>query len=87
MTTAVTERPMPTGEGLTFEKVWAMFQETDKQIKETDKQIKESAQETERLIQRMMEKSIWLDKQLEETKRLIAKTGRASMTNGRYWGR
>jgi predicted AAA+ superfamily ATPase len=28
--------------GLTFEKVWAMFQETDKQIKETDKQIKET---------------------------------------------
>ena len=30
MEAVVTERPMPTGEGLTFEKVWAMFQETDR---------------------------------------------------------
>ena len=37
--------PSP-GEGLTFEKVWAMFQETDRRMKETDQQIKE----TNRLI-------------------------------------
>ena len=39
MVTAVNERPVPTGEGLTFEKVWAMFQESrleaDRQMKET----------------------------------------------------
>jgi hypothetical protein len=46
MTTAVTERPMPTGEGLTFEKVWAMFQETDKKFQETEKRFKK----TEKLI-------------------------------------
>jgi len=56
MTEAVMERPMPTGEGLTFEKVWAMFQETRESIrefgeqqKETDKQI----QKTEKLIDRV----------------------------------
>jgi hypothetical protein len=32
MTEAVKERPMPSGEGLTFEKVWAMFQETDRKF-------------------------------------------------------
>jgi hypothetical protein len=39
--------------GLTFEKVWAMFQETDKKFQETDKQMKE----TDRLLrqnQKMM---------------------------------
>jgi hypothetical protein len=34
---------LPPGyEGLTFEKVWAMFQETDKKFQETDKKFKES---------------------------------------------
>jgi len=56
METTVNERPMPTGEGLTFEKVWAMSQETDRklqelflaiketglQMKETDRQMKET---------------------------------------------
>jgi hypothetical protein len=32
----------PTGEGLTFEKVWAMFQETDKQLEKIIRQIEES---------------------------------------------
>ena len=49
MEMTVSERPMPTGEGLTFEKVWAMSQETDRKlqelfqaIKETDRQMKET---------------------------------------------
>jgi hypothetical protein len=45
---------LPPGyEGLTFEKVWAMFRETDKKFQETDKKI----QETDRLMrqnQKMM---------------------------------
>jgi hypothetical protein len=32
----------PEYSGLTFEKVWAMFQETDRQIKETGEEIKET---------------------------------------------
>jgi hypothetical protein len=32
----------PGHEGLTFEKVWAMFQETDKKFKETDRQIRQN---------------------------------------------
>jgi hypothetical protein len=41
MAEAIMERPIPTGEGLTFEKVWAMFQETDRQIQETSREIKD----------------------------------------------
>jgi len=37
---------IPTGEGLTFEKVWAMFQETDRQMKE----IKQSIKETDKIV-------------------------------------
>ncbi|MDR2747074.1 MAG: hypothetical protein LBB77_06450, partial [Treponema sp.] len=47
----------PESSGLTFEKVWLMFQETDKRIKETDRQMKEQRKETDRLIrqnQKMM---------------------------------
>jgi len=44
MDTVTIDRPPPTGEGLTFEKVWAMFQETNREIKErqkkTDRQMK-----------------------------------------------
>jgi transducin (beta)-like 1/penicillin-binding protein 2A len=42
MTEAFKERPMPTGEGLTFEKVWAMYQETDRKFQETDRKFQET---------------------------------------------
>ena len=32
-------------EGLTFEKVWAMFQETDRRMKETDRIVKETSRQ------------------------------------------
>jgi len=41
MDTVTTDRPPPTGEGLTFEKVWAMSQETDRELKETARIVKE----------------------------------------------
>jgi len=46
MATAAKRRvipPPPTGEGLTFEKVWAMFQETDRKFQETRLEIAETA--------------------------------------------
>jgi hypothetical protein len=44
---------IPGGEGLSFEKVWAMFQETDREIKETGRLLKETRlqmKETDRQI-------------------------------------
>ncbi|MDR1286483.1 MAG: hypothetical protein LBK08_02640, partial [Treponema sp.] len=35
--------------GLTFEKVWAMFQETDKKFQETDKKIQETGKQIKEL--------------------------------------
>ena len=40
---------IPTGEGLTFEKVWLMFQETSRQFKETDRQFKETERKFEKM--------------------------------------
>jgi hypothetical protein len=43
---------LPPGyEGLTFEKVWAMFRETDKKFQETEQLIKEQAREAGRRFQ------------------------------------
>jgi hypothetical protein len=86
METTVNERPMPTGEGLTFEKVWAMSQETDRklqelfltiketglQIKETDRQIKETGLQIKETDRQMKE----TDRQMKETDRKMKETDR-----------
>ena len=57
MAAEISERPIPTGEGLTFEKVWAMFQETDRMLKEKAERIMtenaEQQKKTERSIKRL----------------------------------
>jgi hypothetical protein len=55
---------MPTGKGLTFEKVWAMFQETDLQIRETDRIVKENALQ-------MKENERILTEKLKETEKIV----------------
>jgi len=55
---------MPATEALTFEKVWAMFQETREQMKETDRRIKEN---TEQIMETR--------KQMKETDRRIGELG------------
>ncbi|MDR2786115.1 MAG: hypothetical protein LBB83_09410 [Treponema sp.] len=50
--------------GLTFEKVWAMFQETDRKMQETDRKM----QETDRLMQETA-------RRMQETDRKISKLG------------
>ena len=39
--------------GLTFEKVWAMFQETDRKIQEADRTFREQMKETDRKISKL----------------------------------
>jgi hypothetical protein len=58
------DRKPPTGEGLTFEKVWAMFQETGEQFKETDRRFKETDKRFKET-----------DKKFKETERIIGKLG------------
>ena len=49
------EQTMATTEGLTFEKVWAMFQETDRRFKETDLRFKETDRKISKLASRIGE--------------------------------
>ena len=55
------ETQIPTGEGLTFEKVWLMFQESDRKMQETHQRMKE---ETDRIIKETAE-------QMKETDRRV----------------
>jgi hypothetical protein len=69
---------MPTGVGLSFEKVWAMFQETDRRFRETDRRFRETDQlmkenaerqkETDRLMKENAER-------MKETDRRIGELG------------
>ena len=58
--------------GLTFEKVWAMFQETDRQMKETDRRM----QETDRIVQENALQMKETDRRLKETERLVKETSK-----------
>ncbi|MDR1578753.1 MAG: hypothetical protein LBS35_00215 [Synergistaceae bacterium] len=66
MTTAT--QPREPEMGLTFEKVWAMFQESDRRMRkmkeETDEYLRKSREETDRQLQET-------DRQLQETARQI----------------
>ena len=55
MPTSVSPKSIPTGEGLSFEKVWEMFQETDRKIQETDRQMKETDRKIQETAQQMKE--------------------------------
>jgi len=62
MTEAVMDRPMPTGEVLTFEKVWAIFQEIGEKQKETAKQLQETDKQQKETAKQMQKTEKYLDK-------------------------
>jgi hypothetical protein len=75
----------PEYRGLTFEKVWAMFQETDRQMKATDLQVKETSlqlketnlqlKETDRIVRENARQMKETDRKMQETDRKISKLG------------
>jgi Skp family chaperone for outer membrane proteins len=58
-------------ESLTFEKVWAMFQETDRKMQETDRKIQETSEQMKETDRKMQE----TDRQMKETDRKIGQLG------------
>jgi hypothetical protein len=50
--------------GLTFEKVWAMFQESDRRMQESDRRMREMSEETDRKIQEVARHIKETDQQL-----------------------
>ncbi|MDR0456771.1 MAG: hypothetical protein LBH20_08840 [Treponema sp.] len=72
METALSDRPPPTGEGLTFEKVWAMFQENERLMKETwEKNERKSQEIWEKMrVERLESKRQW-EEERQEINRII----------------
>ena len=62
---------MAATEALTYEKVWEMFQETDRKIRETSEQMKE----TDRKFQETREQMKETDRRMKETDRKIGELG------------
>jgi hypothetical protein len=79
MTTADREPQM----GLTFEKVWAMFQETDRRMQETDRRM----QETDRRMQETDRKMQETDRKIQETDRIVQEAGRIVGDLGNKFGK
>jgi hypothetical protein len=84
MTAGVNERPSPsvegapTGEGLTFEKVWATIQEVAERQKETDRLMKENAErqkETDRLFKETDLQFKEAAKQHKKTEQIVGNLG------------
>jgi hypothetical protein len=59
--------------GLTFEKVWAMFQETDKKFQETDRLIKETREFQKEMSREIKEMSQETAKEIKEMSQETAK--------------
>jgi hypothetical protein len=69
----VQQNTLPSGyEGLTFEKVWAMFQETDKKFQETDRKIQETGEQMKETDRRMQE----TDRQIQQNQKMMSDLGR-----------
>jgi seryl-tRNA synthetase len=62
--------------GLTFEDVWAMFQETDKKFQETDRLIKETRESQKETDRQMKESKAEHDRMIAETNRIVNETTR-----------
>jgi hypothetical protein len=67
MTAAARRRRPPSGKGLTYEKVWNMFQETDRKFQENREQLKE----TDRIVRENAERQKETDRQMKETDRAM----------------
>ena len=78
----------PEYQGLTFEKVWAMFQETDKKFQETYRQMKERREEADRQMrEQRQETDRQMKEQREETDRLIRQNQKMMSDLGRKFGK
>jgi hypothetical protein len=75
--TATTETREPEM-GLTFEKVWAMFQESDRRMRElseeTDRKMRESSEKTDRMLQEVAQRQAETDAQIKRTDAQIKRT-------------
>ena len=62
-----------TTEAPTFEKVWLMYQETDRKFQETDKKFRETDRQFKETKEILAKSSLELDKKIEETNKQLNK--------------
>jgi hypothetical protein len=62
--------------GLTFEKVWMMFQESDRRMREINEETAQQMRETDRKLQEVAERMKETDRQMKETDRQMKETDR-----------
>ncbi|MDR1108676.1 MAG: hypothetical protein LBL19_06545 [Spirochaetaceae bacterium] len=75
--------------GLTFEDVWALFQETDRKMQETSRIVQETAQqlkETDRIVKETARQMKETDRQMKETDRQMKETNRKMKETDRKFG-
>ncbi|MDR3231919.1 MAG: hypothetical protein LBT65_10810 [Synergistaceae bacterium] len=72
--------------GLTFEKVWAMMQETDRRMKETDRQMQETDRRMKETDRQMKEMSDRTERMLQEAAQEIRETARRQKETARQIG-
>ncbi|MDR0455801.1 MAG: hypothetical protein LBH20_03850 [Treponema sp.] len=76
MEAALSDRPPPTGEGLTFEKVWAMFQENERKWQEEKRENERKSQEIwEKMRGESERRSQEIDRRFRKTNRIIGDLG------------
>ncbi|MDR1468961.1 MAG: hypothetical protein LBT00_06675 [Spirochaetaceae bacterium] len=68
--------------GLTFKKVWAMSQETDRKLQESALQIKEMSKETDR---RLEEAALQIKEMSEKTDRILQEAALQTKENSKEW--
>jgi hypothetical protein len=71
---AVNKTP-PTGEGLTYEKVWAMFQESSERFNRESERFDREMEETRRIVQETTLQIKETGRQMKETDRRIGELG------------
>jgi hypothetical protein len=80
------EVSLPYTTGLTFEKVWAMFQETDKKFKETDRMFKETDKQFQEMREQSKERFKELGEKIAETDKIVKNVGKQIGDLGNRFG-
>ncbi|MDR0336134.1 MAG: hypothetical protein LBI18_03490 [Planctomycetaceae bacterium] len=76
--------PTPHTPGLTFEKVWAMFQETDKKFQETAREIKETSMEIQKTSMEVQRTSMEVQRTSMEVQRTSVEIKELKATFEKY---
>jgi hypothetical protein len=73
--------------GLTFEKIWATFQETNRRMQESDRRMREMSEETDRKIQETAQQMRETDQKIQEVAQQVKETARQMKETDERFGK